>query len=95
VVEQARLTRKLENWNERNARLLAADCVEAVLPIYEKHYPDDKRPRLAIQAARDYADGKIDDAAWTAARDAAWDAAWTAARERQTERLFAYLEGEV
>ncbi len=36
-----------------------ADVAERVLPIFEKQYPDDKRPREAIQAKRDYADGKI------------------------------------
>jgi hypothetical protein len=70
---------------DKEIRLFAADCAELVLPIYEKHYPDDKRPRLAIQAARDYANGLITmeelEAARDAARDAATDAAWYAARE--------------
>ena len=56
-------------------RLMAADFAEAVLPIFEKEYPDDNRPRLAIQAARDFANGKIADQE----RDAAWTAAWAAA----------------
>ena len=30
-----------------------------VLPIFEKHCPDDSRPRNAVNAARDYLDGKI------------------------------------
>ena len=30
----------------------ACDCVERVLPYYEEKSPDDKRPRLAIEAAR-------------------------------------------
>jgi hypothetical protein len=69
---------------DRELRLFAADCAERVLYIFEKHYPKDDRPRKAIQAARDFADGKIDAAAWAAARAAAWDAAraaaWDAAR---------------
>ena len=68
---------------ERELRLFAADCAEHVLWIYERDYPDDSRPRDAIQAARDYADGRIDaaarDAAWAAARAAARAAAWAAA----------------
>ena len=72
---------------DKEIRLFAADCAEMMLPIYEKQYPNDKRPRLAIQAARDYANGLITleelaaawDAAWDAAR-AAWDAASAAAR---------------
>ena len=69
---------------DKEIRLFAADCAELVLPIYEKHYPNDNRPRLAIQAARDYANGLITieklAAARAAARDAAWDAAGDAAR---------------
>jgi len=45
------------------ARLMAADFAETVLPIYERDYPGDTRPRAAIQAARDYAHGRIGDAA--------------------------------
>jgi hypothetical protein len=59
------------------ARLMAADFAEAVLPIFERELPNDMRPRQAIQAARDFAVGRIG----AAARDAAWDAAWAAARD--------------
>ena len=95
VVSEARLLCKVEAWNEKTVRLFAADCAERVLPFYEKDYPDDNRPRKAIQAARDYANEKITkeelDAARAAAWDAAWDAAWAAEREWQTKRLFEYL----
>jgi hypothetical protein len=96
VVSKARLVRKVDTWNERTARLFACDCAERVLPIYEKRYPDDKRPRVAVETARRYAEGKATreeraaagaaarDAAGAAARDSAWDAArdaaWAAAR---------------
>ncbi len=63
---------------DKEIRLFAADCAELVLPIYEKYYPDDSRPRLAIQAARDYANGLITLEELTAAGAAAWDAAWYA-----------------
>jgi hypothetical protein len=69
-------------------RLFGADCAERVLPIFLKVLPNDDRPAKAIQAARDFANGKIDDAAqaaawaaaWDAAEDAAGDAAWYAAQ---------------
>ena len=92
VVREARLLRRVGGWNEKTARLFAADCAERVLPIFEKERPHDDRPRKAIEAARAYARGEIDaaarDAAWAAvraaaraaARDAARDAAWAAAR---------------
>ena len=77
---------------DKEIRLFAADCAESVLHIYEKQYPNDDRPRKAIQAARDYANGVIGkdelaaerdaarDAARDAERDAERDAAWAAAR---------------
>ena len=74
---------------ERRLRHWAADCAAHVLHFYERDHPNDMRPRNAIKAARDLADGLIDGAArsdaagaaWAAAaRDAAWDAARDAAR---------------
>ena len=60
-----------------------ADFAESVLPIYEKAYPDDDRPALAIKAARSgdsEAAARAAEAAGAAARaaGAAW-AAWAAA----------------
>ena len=69
---------------DRRVRHWLADCSAHVLHIYEKDYPNDARPRDAIQAGRDFADGLIRAAAWAAAwdaaRDAARDAAWGTAR---------------
>jgi hypothetical protein len=76
--------------SKRLARLLAADFAEHVLHFYEEKYPEDDRPRKAVEAARQYAQGEIeaaasDAAAWAAraaaldaASAAAWDAAWAA-----------------
>ena len=77
---------------DKAACLMAADFAEQALPIWLAAYPDDHRPELAIQAARDFANGLISAeelnaaaaaarsaAAWSAARSAAW-AAWSAAR---------------
>ena len=96
TAQQIRLVRKCEGWNEVNARLFACDCAAHVLHIYEKEYPDDKRPRECIEVARKFAHGKATReeiaavraaagaAAGAAARDAAVDAvraaAWDAAR---------------
>jgi hypothetical protein len=33
-------------------------CEKFILPIFYKHCPDDKRPHMAIEAARDWFDGK-------------------------------------
>ena len=56
---------------DKEIRLFATDCAEMVLPIYEKQYPNDNRPRKAIQAARDYANGLISAKEFAAARAAA------------------------
>ena len=67
---------------ERELRLFAADCAEHVLHIFELEYPNNDRPRKAIAAARDYADGRIDYAAMVAAKSAAEWAAESAAAAR-------------
>lgn len=86
-----RIVEHLAGWNERTARLCAADFAERVLPIFEDAHPGDDRPRLAIQAARDYANGLID----IAAGAAAWGAAWAAAGAWQGERILDYAYGRL
>ena len=80
---------------DREIRLLACDFAEHTLPIFEAEYPNDKRPRQAIEVSRKFAEGEATRkdlaAAWAAAgavaRDilaAAWaarDAAWDAAKD--------------
>jgi Immunity protein Imm5 len=75
---QARLIRRLY-ISEQDLRLFAADCAEHVLPIWQAEYPDDERPAKAIEAARQFARGEIDNAAHYAAGAAARDAARAAA----------------
>jgi len=71
VAQQARLVRRITNWNERTARLFACDCAERVLHIFEEKYPDDKRPREAIEVARAYANDKATEKELIRAFDAA------------------------
>ena len=61
------------------ARLMACDFAEAVLPIYEKQYPNDNRPRVCIETARRFARGEGSQSEMDAARDAARAASWAAA----------------
>ena len=66
-----------EKLTPEQNRLWAIACAELVLPIFEEKHPDDDRPRLAIEAAKN----KSPDAgAWAAVRDAwaARAAAWAA-----------------
>jgi len=83
VASDARLVRKVQNWNKRTARLFACDCAEHVLK-----YADTKHVGVlknTIRVARRYANGKATDeeraAAYEAARaayEAACEALWAA-----------------
>lgn len=45
----------MKKYDQQDQRLMAAwaaDCVERVLPFFEKAYPQDDRPRQAIEAGR-------------------------------------------
>ena len=59
---------------------VACDIAEDVLPIYERTHPDDKRPRQAIEAKRQWLAGEMSTADLKVAQTAAGDAAWAAAR---------------
>ena len=86
--------------HDRELRLFACDCAEHVLHLFEKEYPDDKRPREAIAVSRRYANGEATDgerssarnAARAAARDAAWAASIEAEQKLQLNKLREYIE---
>jgi hypothetical protein len=69
---------QLSSEQHRDLRLLACDYAESVLGLFEKEYPDDDRPRKAIEVSRLYAHGNVSKKQLDAARDAASDAAWDA-----------------
>lgn len=81
TTSRVRLLRQVEAWNERAARLLACFCAEDVLPIWERSYPGDARPRETIAVARRFANGQATAEELAAAWDAAWDAVRAAARD--------------
>jgi hypothetical protein len=68
----------------------AADCAEHVLKIFEELHPQDKRPRKAVQACRDWVAGSIN---VREARSAAFDthaAARAAGQAISTAHLFGH-----
>ena len=75
---------------KRIAVEFAADCAERVLPIWEARYPDDDRPRKAIEAARG---GSANADANAAANAAAYAAADCDERAWQQARLKELLDG--
>jgi hypothetical protein len=48
------MLQKADKLDKPTAVKIAIECAEHVLHFYEDKYPDDKRPRLAIDAARKY-----------------------------------------
>jgi len=79
VVSQARIVARVTTWTERTARLFAADCAEHALKAEQGVGREpDARSWAAVQAARDYAEGRLSDKARIAARSAAWSAACAA-----------------
>ena len=72
---------KAYHWTKKDSVSLAIFSAELVLENFEKKYPDDKRPRNAIEAAKKVFidDTEENRSAWSAARSAA-ESAWSAAR---------------
>lgn len=78
----------LSNADHRSLALWATDCAEHVLTYFEEKYPQDNRPRKAVEAGRRWVRGQIALsevravalAAHAAARDADDAAARAAAR---------------
>jgi Imm-5 like putative immunity protein len=66
-------------------RLFVCDCVERALPIYEKRFPDDDRPRTAIMEARRSVFGIAAGAALVTVHQAAEDAYEEASRHAPEE----------
>ena len=83
--EQTRLVERVGVLTRGVLVTFAADCAARVLPIFEAKFPDDDRPRKAIEAARlGAADADAAHAAYAAANaahaaDAAANAAYAAA----------------
>ena len=78
--EQMRIV-KVWKWQKKDSVALAIFSAELCIGIYEKQYPNDDRPRKAIEAAKVWLTNPTEEnragaawAAWDAAR-AAWDAA--------------------
>ena len=85
------LLRRTNTITKPQAVLMAVTCAEHVLEIFEKKYPGEKRPRLAIDSVKNWLANPTDenrktcriaaDAAAYAAADAAYTAAYVAAAD--------------
>ena len=92
---------ELDRAEHRLLALWATDCADHVLPCFETQYPDDNRPRRAVEAGRawvrdEIACGKARTAALAAhaaARDADDPAARAAARAAGHAAATAHVAG--
>lgn len=86
------IRRAVDQSPERDSflRLLACDWAEHVLPIFEKRYPADSRPRHAIDMARAFARGECTATELAEARRAADAAADAAAADAAADAADAY-----
>ena len=83
---------KAWHWKKQDSVALAIYSAELVIDLFEKEYPEDDRPRKAIEAAKKYLQNPTEEnksaarsaasvarsAAWSAARSVAWSAAESA-----------------
>lgn len=60
IARKCRLLREFTNWNEQTARLFACDCIEQVLPLFEKRYPNDTRLRDSLGMIRLFVESQSD-----------------------------------
>jgi len=93
---------KAWKWTDKDGRLFACYAACLTLHIFEREYPNDNRPRLAIEAAERVAQhptkynkqlmAAASDAAWAAASAAASAAARDAARDAAWDAEYAKLD---
>ena len=62
---------KAWKWTKKDSIDLAIYAAELVIDIYEKEYPNDDRPRKAIESAKSYRNNQTKDNAANAAANAA------------------------
>jgi hypothetical protein len=80
TVKKIRLPKWVNSKHKHFVRVqFAILCADAVLSFYESKYPEDKRPRKAIEAAKKYLKKPSARAAYAAAHAAAYAAADAAA----------------
>ena len=76
---RARLVRRVERWNERTARFVAADFAEHVAHLWVPPAGVVWVPADTIRVVRQYADGLVSKESLSAARASAREEAWEAA----------------
>ena len=85
---------KLWKWQKKDSVALSIFSAGLCLNNFEKVYPDDKRPREAIEAAKRWLKepieankSAVESAAKSVAKSAAWSAAWSAAESATIKKI--------
>ena len=91
-IEDAVWALRAVDGHDKDIRLFTCDCAESVLRFFESRFPNDNRPRKAIEIARRFANGECNKDKLSAANAAASDAAWVAASDadRAADRAVAW-----
>ena len=87
------LYRRASNYEKRNSVMIAIFAAEQVIGIFEKKYPNDLRPRKAIETAKNYLETTCPESRKAAAAYASSAAAAAAAAARQglKKKICAYI----
>jgi len=72
----------------------AVFCAEKALPVFEKEYPDDERPRLAIEAAKNWLKNQTEESRLMAASRAARARAFAAYAAADAAAYAAYAAAD-
>lgn len=55
-----------QKWTKKDSVEVAVKCAELALPIFEKEYPSDDRPRKAIEAVKAWLENPTEDVGYAA-----------------------------
>jgi len=76
-------------WTKKDSVALAIYAAETVIENFEKQFPEDKRQREAIEAAKAWIINPCEstESAARSAAESAWSAAWSAARSAARKKI--------
>jgi hypothetical protein len=86
--------KKYDKQDQRSLAIWAANCAERVLPFFEKAYPEDDRPRKAIEACRTWVRTGVFRMADIRKASLAAHAAAREAKENNAARFAAHAAGQ-
>jgi len=86
--------KKYNKQDQRSLAIWAADCAERVLPFFETFYPEDDRPRKAIEACRRWVDTGVFRMAEIRGTSLAAHAAARDAKENEAACFAAHAAGQ-